>query len=394
MKCKSCGKEIQSDFKMCPYCGAAVEPMEEETAFIRLPVEEEQEEDLYEESRKERKARLKREARMREEEEESDIEEDSYDEDDLSEEEEEYYEIPLKKILIIAASVIIVAGLGIGGYFMFFANPLTVTAQTIEAGTAIDDEYLLGLVSLKSNAEGKYTVSVSQNNVDASKTGEYTVTYDLENTSSGKTTSKTVTFKVVDTTAPVITVADSITVPLGGTFNIADYATVTDNADGVISASSISVSGSVDTAKAGTYPITLTVSDAAGNSSSADIKAVVEDSGNPADFMKKILGTWYNKANGYVIAFTSDGAYRLDIGQYQSEGFGTGTLSFSSVNSGLTKATATWSFQSYYEENGSTVYNSAVPTTVTIDTGAAGDDLITVDLGNGDGALDFTFLND
>jgi hypothetical protein len=60
------------------------------------------------------------------------------------------------------------------------------------------------------------------------------VTYDLENTSSGKTTSKTVTFKVVDTTAPVITVADSITVPLGGTFNIADYATVTDNADGVI----------------------------------------------------------------------------------------------------------------------------------------------------------------
>ncbi len=233
---------------------------------------------------------------MREEEEESDIEEDSYDEDDLWEEEEEYYEIPLKKILIIAASVIIVAGLGIGGYFMFFANPLTVTAQTIEAGTAIDDEYLLGLVSLKSNAEGKYTVSVSQNNVDASKTGEYTVTYDLENTSSGKTTSKTVTFKVVDTTAPVITVADSITVPLGGTFNIADYATVTDNADGVISASSISVSGSVDTAKAGTYPITLTVSDAAGNSSSADIKAVVEDSGNPADFMKKILGTWYKQS--------------------------------------------------------------------------------------------------
>ncbi len=52
MKCKSCGKEIQSDFKMCPYCGAAVEPVEEETAFIRLPVEEEQEEDLYEESRK------------------------------------------------------------------------------------------------------------------------------------------------------------------------------------------------------------------------------------------------------------------------------------------------------------------------------------------------------
>ena len=51
MKCSSCGKEIQSDFKMCPYCGAAVET-EQETAFISLPVEayDEPDEEVYEES--------------------------------------------------------------------------------------------------------------------------------------------------------------------------------------------------------------------------------------------------------------------------------------------------------------------------------------------------------
>ncbi len=385
MKCNSCGKEIQSDFKMCPYCGAAVET-EQETAFISLPVEayEEPDEEVYEESRKERKARLKREAQEQQEQEEDDAEEYGNDEED------EYYEIPLKKILIIAAAIIVIAGLGIGGYFMFFANPLTASTKTIEAGETVDP---LDLVSLKSSAEDKYTISVSQNNIDASKVGDYTVVYKLEKTDGGKSSTKTFTFKVVDTTAPVISVADSIVVPLDGTFHISDYASVTDNADGIMDASGIVVEGTVNTASAGTYPITLSISDASGNKASVGINAVVEDMGDPGSFMSKIDGSWYNEDTGLVIAFSSDAAYTLDVGNYQSEGFGTGVLTFTSVSSVLTKATATWAYKGYYTDNNDNiVYEDVVSQTVKIDTGASGDDLITVDLGFGDGPMDFTYL--
>lgn len=385
MKCNSCGKEIQSDFKMCPYCGATVET-EQETAFISLPVEayEEPDEEVYEESRKERKARLKREAQEQQEQEEDDAEEYGNDEED------EYYEIPLKKILIIAAAIIVIAGLGIGGYFMFFANPLTASTKTIEAGETVDP---LDLVSLKSSAEDKYTISVSQNNIDASKVGDYTVVYKLEKTDGGKSATKTFTFKVVDTTAPVISVADSIVVPLDGTFHISDYASVTDNADGIMDASGIVVEGTVNTASAGTYPITLSISDASGNKASVGINAVVEDMGDPGSFMSKIDGSWYNEDTGLVIAFSSDAAYTLDVGNYQSEGFGTGVLTFTSVSSVLTKATATWAYKGYYTDNNDNiVYEDVVSQTVKIDTGASGDDLITVDLGFGDGPMDFTYL--
>ena len=98
-------------------------------------------------------------------------------------------------------------------------------------------------------------------------------------------------------------------------------------------------------------------------------------------------------AAGLVIAFSSDGTYKLDVGNYQSEGFGTGLLSFTSVNSTLTKATATWGYKGYYTDNNENiVYENVVSQTVKIDTGASGDDLITVDLGFGDGAMDFTYL--
>ena len=384
MKCSSCGKEIQSDFKMCPYCGAAVET-EQETAFISLPVEayDEPDEEVYEESRKERKARLKREAQEQQDE---DDDSEEYGNDD----EDEYYEIPLKKILIIVAAIIVLAGLGIGGYFMFFANPLTASTKTIEAGDTVDP---LDLVSLKSSAEDKYTISVSQNNIDASKVGDYTVVYKLQKTDGGKSSTKTFTFKVVDTTAPVISVADSIVVPLNSTFRISESASVTDNADGIMDASGITVDGTLNTASAGTYPITLSISDAAGNKASVGIKAVVEDMGDADSFMTKIKGSWYNEDTGLVIAFSSDGTYKLDVGNYQSEGFGTGLLSFTSVNSTLTKATATWGYKGYYTDNNENiVYENVVSQTVKIDTGASGDDLITVDLGFGDGAMDFTYL--
>jgi hypothetical protein len=68
-----------------------------------------------------------------------------------------------------------------------------------------------------------------------------------------------------DTTAPTISLTGGDqTVSLGSTYSEPGY-TANDDEDGDIT-SSVTVSGTVNTGQTGTYPITYTVSDAAGNS--------------------------------------------------------------------------------------------------------------------------------
>lgn len=99
--------------------------------------------------------------------------------------------------------------------------------------------------------------------------------------------------KKEDLTAPVITVtggtAQTQTLPAtagAGTWTN-PTATATDDEDGDIS-SSVSVSGTVDANTAGTYELTYTVSDAAGNSASTVVTVVIA---NAADFLD---GTYVN----------------------------------------------------------------------------------------------------
>ncbi len=80
-----------------------------------------------------------------------------------------------------------------------------------------------------------------------------------------------------DTTPPVITLngASTITLTVGDTYNELG-ATATDNIDGNLT-SSIVISGAVDTSTAGTYTVTYSVSDAAGNSASANRAVIVNE---------------------------------------------------------------------------------------------------------------------
>ena len=75
-------------------------------------------------------------------------------------------------------------------------------------------------------------------------------------------TSVTRTVTVVDTTAPVVTVTGdtSVTVELGSTYSDAGA-----TADG---GETVTTSGSVDTSTVGTYTITYSATDAAGNETS------------------------------------------------------------------------------------------------------------------------------
>ena len=384
MKCKSCGKQIEADFKLCPYCGADVASMKEE------PVEEPIIEPQQEESNTVLDGvALIANPQPHDEEDVNPVGEDLLEEDE-DDEEVEYYEIPLKRIVTIIAVLVIVIGGGIFGYLYFFSNPLQATAATIEAGSTVDP---MTLVELKSNASGKYTYEVTNDTIDTGTLGEYTVTYSLTKSSNSSTKEVDFSFDVVDTTAPVINVDDTIMVMRGVDFNITEYLMVVDALDGILDADAVTVDGGVDTSVEGTYAITINATDAEGNTVSKDINVIVVGAmGDPADFLDKVSGSWHNEDSNIVITFSTDSV--LSIGYYLSEGFGEGTLEFVSVNEELTQATMHWSFRNFeFNEDGDVIYSDVQLMTVVVDTGAPRDNLITVDLGFGEGEQEFKYLN-
>lgn len=85
---------------------------------------------------------------------------------------------------------------------------------------------------------------------------------------SGNKAEATMKVSVLDTEAPVIT-AEDVTVYVGGEFDPAADVTAVDNVDGDVT-EKIVITGEADTSKEGTYTLTYTVKDAAGNEASAE----------------------------------------------------------------------------------------------------------------------------
>ena len=135
---------------------------------------------------------------------------------------------------------------------------------TIEFGTVFTD---LGATATD-NIDGEITSSITTlGTVDSSIAGTYTIIYSVMDSgdNSASVTRITIVNTPPDTTAPVIALTGStINLYVGGTFTDPG-ATASDNEDGNLT-SSIITSGSVDTSTIGTYSITYSVSDAAGNS--------------------------------------------------------------------------------------------------------------------------------
>ena len=109
-----------------------------------------------------------------------------------------------------------------------------------------------------------------------------------------------------DVTAPVITLngSASVTLDLNQAY-VEAGATASDNVDGDVSAN-IQISGSVDSSTIGTYTLTYSVSDAAGNSATATRTVTVLDD---VEVDTLIFGTVkYNRANGKltVVCRSSD----------------------------------------------------------------------------------------
>ena len=160
------------------------------------------------------------------------------------------------------------------------------TPVSVEAGSSYSDAG----ATATDTYDGDLTSSIAtNNNVDINTVGSYTVTYTVTD-SSGNTATATRTVNVVDTTAPVITIsgANSVDVDLGTTYNDAG-ASATDANDGDLT-SSITVSSNVDTSTVGTYTVTYTVSDAAGNQATETRTVNVVDNNNPTTHYINIQG--------------------------------------------------------------------------------------------------------
>ncbi|MGA1540277.1 MAG: DUF5011 domain-containing protein, partial [Chthoniobacterales bacterium] len=141
-------------------------------------------------------------------------------------------------------------------------DPLTLpvgTAFTDPGATALDETD----GTLEVTAEGVVNTTVP---------GSYTVTYSASD-AAGNTGTATRTVNVIDVTAPLITVAgdNPLYLPVGAAFNDPGVSAF-DAIDGDVA---VQTSGTVDTSTRGTYVLTYTATDAAGNEATATREVIV-----------------------------------------------------------------------------------------------------------------------
>ena len=147
------------------------------------------------------------------------------------------------------------------------ANPATV-----DVGRTYDDAG----ATCTDNKDGTLRVTAT-GTVDTSTHGTYTITYTCTDTD-GNTATATRTVNVGDVTPPAITVTgdNPAGVLAGRTYDDAG-ATCMDNVDGTLS---VTATGTVDTSTPGTYTVTYTCTDTAGNTATA-YRTVIVGSNTP-----------------------------------------------------------------------------------------------------------------
>ncbi|MES5949215.1 MULTISPECIES: immunoglobulin-like domain-containing protein [Bacillus] len=140
------------------------------------------------------------------------------------------------------------------------------TKTTINVGDKFDP---MAGVSATDKEDGDITDKVTvDGNVDTSKPGTYELTYTVSDSKGHKVTAKqNVTVKqtvVPKDEVPVLTAPTKTTINVGDKFDPMAGVSATDKEDGDIT-DKVTVDGSVDTSKPGTYELTYTVSDSKGH---------------------------------------------------------------------------------------------------------------------------------
>ena len=150
---------------------------------------------------------------------------------------------------------------------------------TVECGSAYTDA---GATAVDA-CDGNITGSIDTNSdVDTATPGTYSVTYDAQDSSNNAAVQVVRTVVVSDTTAPVLTLNGdaSVTVECGGTYTDAG-AGATDSCDGDLTNSVVVGGDTVDVTSPGTYTVTYSVADSAGNTDEEVRTVIVSDTTDP-----------------------------------------------------------------------------------------------------------------
>ena len=155
--------------------------------------------------------------------------------------------------------------------------PVITLIGSANISLELGDSYSDAGATASDNIDGDLTSSivVGGDTVDTNTVGSYTITYNVSDAAGNNATEVTRTVTVnPDTTEPVITLigASTINLNVGDTYN-EQGATATDNLDGNLT-SSIVITGTVNTASAGTYFVNYNVSDSSGNAAAQVTRTV------------------------------------------------------------------------------------------------------------------------
>ena len=151
------------------------------------------------------------------------------------------------------------------------------TKKTIDVGQTFDPS---DRVTATDETDGNLTSRIKiAGTVDSKRAGSYTLVYTVTD-QAGNVTKVSRVITVKDTIKPVISGAKSTTVALNQKFDVRKGVSAKDNVDGTLT-KSIKVSGSVNSKKVGTYKLTYSVSDRAGNKTTIIRKVVVKDLTKP-----------------------------------------------------------------------------------------------------------------
>ncbi|MBC6309726.1 DUF5011 domain-containing protein [Listeria sp. FSL L7-1582] len=153
-------------------------------------------------------------------------------------------------------------------------NPVISGAadKSIKAGTAFDAK---AGVTATDKEDGSLTSAITvSGTVNSNVPGTYPITYTVKD-SDGNTTTKSITITVTSNDKPVISGAANKTIDQGTAFNAKTGVTATDKEDGNLT-SAITVSGSVNSNVPGTYPLTYSVKDSDGNTTTKSITITVK----------------------------------------------------------------------------------------------------------------------
>ena len=162
-------------------------------------------------------------------------------------------------------------------------SPVITLAGASQVTVPVNTTYTEPGYTATDNYDGNLTGSVTvTGTVDTARTGTYTLYYDVTDRSGNAAVQQSRTVSVVDTTSPVITLAGAsqVTVPVGSTYVEPGY-TATDREDGDLTGS-VTVTGTVDTTRTGTYTLYYDVTDISGNAAVQQSRTVsVVDTTSP-----------------------------------------------------------------------------------------------------------------